>query len=160
MERDFNVEVAMVILEKEKIEYQEAHALYRHYHNLQWVSGTIFISMAFGILGLTWEVRNPIALLFFMTVSLVLYFLWFAIQIRYQDFAETARDRIWKLEEQMGLNLHLQIKEEDEERKSKKPIRYTLKRMHYMTRYIIPLSLGILWVLRILFSIPWLNIVP
>ena len=45
-------------LEKNKLEYQEANALFRHYFETMWIVETIFFSVAFAILGLSWEVRD------------------------------------------------------------------------------------------------------
>jgi hypothetical protein len=55
----------MVVLEEDKIEleknklgYQEANALFRHYFETTWIVETIFFSVTFAILGLSLEVRD------------------------------------------------------------------------------------------------------
>jgi len=101
-----------MILLKEKIEYEQANELFRHYHRLQWISGTVFISASFAILGLTWEIKELHLLFLFFLISVFLYVIWAIIQKRYQDFVEVARDRMLELEKMMGLDLHLKIKKE------------------------------------------------
>ena len=135
--------------EEEKIEYKEANALLRHYHTLQWVSGTVFIPAAFAILGLTWEVKECITLVFFAFLSIWLYAVWYVIQHRYQDFVDVAQKRIWELEKRACLHLHLQIKQKDIERMKEKPISTTLRKMSNFSLYVMPISLVVLWVARI-----------
>lgn len=119
---------------------------------LQWVSGTVFISTAFAILGLTWQIKELNSLFLFLSVSFSLYIIWLVIQGRYQDYVNIILDRIWKLEGLMCLNLHLQIKQQDDRELKKKPIRHSLKRMHYWTHYIMPIFLGFLWIFRVVFT--------
>ena len=145
----------MVILEKEKIEYEQANELLRHYHTLQWISGTVFISTAFAIIGLTWEVRELLALCLFATLSFSLYTIWAIIQGRYQDYVKIILDRIWKLERLMCLDLHLQIKRQDEVELQRNPIRHSLKKVRNLIRYVMPSFLVLLWVLKAILT--WIS---
>lgn len=139
----------MAILERDKIEYEQANELLRHYHTLQWISGTVFISTAFVILGLTGEIREPLVLCFFAVVSFSLYTIWAIILRRYQDYVKIALERIGELEKLMCLDLHLRIKRQDEAGLLRNPVRHSLKRMHYFTRWVMPLFLVLLWALRV-----------
>ena len=135
-------------MDKDKVEYQEANALLRNYNSVSWIAGSIFFSAAFAIVGLTWEVRELLLLITFAITSMGLYMIGFLIGERLQFYVDRILERIWELERQMGLNLHLLIKRKDEEATLKSPILHSLGKLRYLKRLIL-LVLLLFWVLRI-----------
>jgi len=141
----------VVILEKDKIEYQEANALFRHWNRVGWMANSIFVSAAYAVLGLTWEVTDVALLILFAMTSMGLSIIGFLAVKRLYFYGNTILDRIWQLEKQMGLNLHLLIKRKDEEATLKSPILHSLKKLRTVD-LIIRVVLLLLWVLRIVLS--------
>jgi hypothetical protein len=141
--------MVMVVLEEDKIEYQEANALHRQYLSLQMVVFPAFASASFAIFYLTWELKEVNDFIIYAFASIVLYLIGFAIWKRYTQFLEVIRKRIYVLEKRMGLDLHLLIKKRDEAAKLKSPILHQLSRVRFYCRILLPTLLGLLWVLRI-----------
>ena len=127
----------MVILEKDKTEYQEANALLRHYNSTSWIAVSIFFSTAFAILGLTWQVEELTVLIHFAAISMGLYIIGLLIAKRFWFYCDEILERIWKLERQMGLDLHLLIKRKDEEATLKSPILHSLGKLHNLIILIL-----------------------
>jgi hypothetical protein len=138
-------------LEKNKLEYQEANALFRHYFETTWIVETIFFSVAFAILGLSWEVRDLALLSIVAVASIGLFMFGLLIGARYTFYMDVILKRILELEKQMGLNLHFLIKSKDEEKALKSPILHSLKKLKYLN-IILLVFLMFLWVLRIFFA--------
>jgi len=138
----------MVVLDKDKIEYQEANALLRHYNSVEWMAGSIFFSAAFAILGLTWEVEESNLLVIFAVTSVGLFTFGFLVERRFGFYCDTILERIWELERQMGMNLHLSIKRKDREATLKSPILHSLQKIRYLTVFIMVVFI-LFWILRI-----------
>jgi hypothetical protein len=134
--------------EKDKLEYREANALFRHYSEIIWIVESIFFSVAFVIFGLSWKVIDSVMLSILAAASIgssIFGFLTWTSQIFY---AGVILKRIWELEKQMGLNLHLLIKSKDEEQALKSPILNSLKKLKYLTVNLL-VFLVFLWALKI-----------
>ena len=138
-------------LEKNNLEYQEANALFRHYFETTRIVETIFFSVTFAILGLTSEVKDLALLSIIAVASIGLFIFGLLIGAGYTFYMDVILKRIWELEKQMGLNLHLLMKSKDEEKALKSPILHSLKKLKYLN-IILLLFLVFLWVLRIYFA--------
>jgi len=158
LSRDCKAKKLMVVLEEDKIEleknkleYHEANALFRHYFEVMWIVETIFFSVAFVIFGLSWKVGDLALLIILALASIGLVISGFLTWASHAFYMDVILKRIWELEKQMGLNLHLLIKSKDEEKALKSPILHSLKKLKYLN-IILLVFLVFLWVLRIFFA--------
>jgi len=138
----------MVVLEKDRIEYQEANALLIGYNSAGWIAGAIFFSAAFAILGLSGQVTEITVLIVYAMSSVWLYVIGCLIGERFRFYSERIFERLWELEKQMGLNLHLYIRRKDKEATLKSPVLHSLTKVRYL-RVLILVFLLLFWVLRI-----------
>lgn len=128
-----------------RLEYNNGNKLSQEYFKGSWTAASIFLPICFGIVAasyytellvLSWKKLLPMAL-----ASIFLYSCWWAHVSRYAGYNRSIWKRLRKIEEETGMNLHLKIKKDDDERL----IPWRLRHFNFM----MLLLLVAVWVIRL-----------
>ncbi|MEA2089866.1 MAG: hypothetical protein U9O89_03800 [Thermoproteota archaeon] len=103
----------MVILNREKLEYQESNKLFQYWNTVSWTVSSLLLIGAFTILGLSFRVANLGFLIGLACASWGLLVLSFGIYLRLKEFTDILLRKLKELERQTFLDVHLKIEKED-----------------------------------------------
>jgi hypothetical protein len=112
----------MVILDREKLEYQESNKLFQHWNRVNWTVSSVLLVSAFAILGLSFMVSSAGFLISLAFLSWGLFALSFCVYLRLKEFTDILLRKLKKLEKEMLLYIHLKIEKEDKRKSFGHPI--------------------------------------
>lgn len=135
-------------------EYQEGNEIALAYGQLVLMAGSIFISIAFTIFGISFTIQNPsfIALTLMGISSVMLYLIYLVFNERYGRIRhKVIFPMLQKFEqENMTMKFHSEIALADKKKKECKKICYTVQRIRFWN-YFGLFALTLLWIIRIAF---------
>ncbi len=103
-------------------EYEIGEQLRNSYFTNSWVSTSIILPISFGLIGFSFSSQELLGLEWFkliplMLASVFLYIFWLWYVTRYGDVMKSIYERLWYIEETLGMSLHSCIREKDKTRK-------------------------------------------
>jgi hypothetical protein len=100
-------------------EYKVTQESISHYERMIWNIGSIFNAIVIGILGLSVDIQQPNTLIIPIIVSIWFHGLWFLFETRYRQVNLSKFRRLWKIEQELGMQHNLVVREDDKKRKFK-----------------------------------------
>ena len=145
----------MAITSEKITEYQEGNRIGLAYGQLTLMAGSIFISMAFTIFGISFTIQSPslIALVMMGISSVMLYLIYLAFNERYGKIRhKVIFPMLQKFEqENMTMKFHTEISLYDKEMKKYGRINHIIHRIRFWN-YFSLVALMTLWIFRIIFK--------